>query len=309
MEQNAVTRRADSDLQRMRNVEVHQHSEVCVPTSVVPILPVEPTLSLPEVSINYQDSTISSHAKSCDFSTLRKSRLKCSKRNNGRNLKSREQFHGKRSQHFTEEDRCYLPPSKQFISEEKMAARMSHLSITNENTMASLQERWLQAKLKTKRQLEEIERRLSDSESDNDDDSNSDTRDGKPRQIQVSPELKMAMEKQEPLLPDSVVKSIANVCTELVLWKPPSSYISGTFNLSPNLDLVSTDKSDVPSSNNMKPSGSEASGLPSASIPKKQSDDTSHKCSFTDIVYGEISPSWTSVPDEFFDGVDDNMEF
>ncbi|XP_038054745.1 uncharacterized protein LOC119726983 isoform X2 [Patiria miniata] len=173
---------------------------------------------------------------------------------------------------------CYLPSRKQFLSEEKMAARMSNLSITNENKMASLQERWLQAKIHTKRQLEEIESRLSDSESDvesecdigttGDDTSKDHCR------IHVSAELKTALRQQEAFLPDSVVKSMSNICHQIVLWKPPSSFISDVINPSASQDLISKDRSDGQSNDTINPSAGQVHGLNDTA--NKHTADTSH---------------------------------
>ncbi|XP_038054744.1 uncharacterized protein LOC119726983 isoform X1 [Patiria miniata] len=216
------------------------------------------------------------HARSHDMNSGRKSRD--SEGDSGGNVKSRKRLHGKRSQQFVEEESCYLPSRKQFLSEEKMAARMSNLSITNENKMASLQERWLQAKIHTKRQLEEIESRLSDSESDvesecdigttGDDTSKDHCR------IHVSAELKTALRQQEAFLPDSVVKSMSNICHQIVLWKPPSSFISDVINPSASQDLISKDRSDGQSNDTINPSAGQVHGLNDTA--NKHTADTSH---------------------------------
>ena len=52
-----------------------------------------------------------------------------------------------------------LPPSKQFISEDKMAASMSNLRITGDNKMSTLEKRWKMATKDANRHFAEIESR------------------------------------------------------------------------------------------------------------------------------------------------------
>ncbi len=145
-----------------------------------------------------------------DINFIRKLRKR---EQNAQNMwKQRERVHGKRNQMSLEEDSYdELPPSKQFISEEKMAARMSNLRITGDNKMSTLEKRWMMASKDAKRHLAEIESRLSDSESDIESDlecNESGDRNGIYNHIEVSPELKTALSQKKGPLPDSIIKSM-----------------------------------------------------------------------------------------------------
>ncbi|XP_071790062.1 uncharacterized protein [Asterias amurensis] len=152
---------------------------------------------------------------------------------NAQNMwKQREHVHGKRNQMSLEDSYDELPPSKQFISEDKMAASMSNLRITGDNKMSTLEKRWKMATKDANRHFAEIESRLSDSESDIESDSEcKESGDNVYKRIEVSPELKTALSQKKGPLPDSIIKSMSSNCTQLVLWKPPSAYIDNIISL------------------------------------------------------------------------------
>ena len=68
MEQNIVTRHGDP-----QTVAAQQQTGVCVPRSIEPVVAVEPTLLLPEVSNAYQSQGLPfrTQAKSCELNAVR----------------------------------------------------------------------------------------------------------------------------------------------------------------------------------------------------------------------------------------------
>ncbi|XP_023232329.1 uncharacterized protein [Centruroides vittatus] len=122
-----------------------------------------------------------------------------------------------------------LKPPKQYISEEKMVARLNELHISNSNIAYDSQTPTLKNKnIETKRpfkSLEELEEMLSDESSEE-----SDPETGG---ITLSPELKKLVQS-DLFLAGSPLKELKEPSMAVVLWQPPGGIlpqkIKSTFN-------------------------------------------------------------------------------
>ncbi|XP_070571670.1 uncharacterized protein [Ptychodera flava] len=123
---------------------------------------------------------------------------------------------GKRHRSPLEDDN--EPHSKQFLTEDKMAARLGQLSISNDHCYSS-QFRF-NPLMKANPTFQEIEDRLQDSSEDESDDEIGPT--SKEVTVEITPELKNYLKNQQPVLPESITKTMNKPCTALMLWTPPT---------------------------------------------------------------------------------------
>lgn len=131
---------------------------------------------------------------------------------------------GKRSSISDDEDEgiSLQPVRKVFVNEEKMAARFDGLSLSN-NGMDQYHSISARSKVdNAKKLLEEIDSRLMDSDDEGEDDGKVKPTKLHGQSLQISDPLKKALkDSKTELLPDKIVKKIANPCTAMILWQPP----------------------------------------------------------------------------------------
>ncbi|CAH1233264.1 Hypp656 [Branchiostoma lanceolatum] len=111
------------------------------------------------------------------------------------------------------------PSSKMFLSEEKMAAHLNKLSISNDHTYVGMAR-----KSTTQDKNHVVIEDLSDDSSD-ECASSSDSDVGST--IQISPELQQGMQQVagERLLPEGLFEQLNRPCMDVVLWKPPGDFV------------------------------------------------------------------------------------
>ncbi|XP_019623665.1 PREDICTED: uncharacterized protein LOC109469572 [Branchiostoma belcheri] len=125
------------------------------------------------------------------------------------------------------------PSSKMFLSEEKMAAHLNKLSISNDHNYVGMttrlpgSSRLSPAQDKNRVIIED----LSDDSSD-EWTSSSDSEVGST--IQISPELQEGMKQVagERLLPEGLFERLNRPCMDVVLWKPPGDFVQSVINSS-----------------------------------------------------------------------------
>ncbi|XP_072043367.1 uncharacterized protein [Amphiura filiformis] len=124
------------------------------------------------------------------------------------------------------------PACKQFINEERMAARMNNLNISSGNSTqgSTFSSFWQAAPAHNSPRFEwqgsrklpsfaELESRLSDSDPSEDENE---------LRIEYAPELRKALRKRDSPLPEALAKQINPNCMQIVLWQPPGAILEET---------------------------------------------------------------------------------
>ncbi|XP_006817003.1 uncharacterized protein LOC102804966 [Saccoglossus kowalevskii] len=139
-------------------------------------------------------------------------------------------------------DSSYEPSEKQYISEERMAAELQQLSISNDHSYS--QEEVLHPKpyvKKGKETFSEIEKRLQD---ESDDEMVQTSSVDEDFVIELTPELKNLIKSKPSELPDSVFRKAIQPCNALVLWQPLGVLLDNTVKSTSSSDSPETDSSD-----------------------------------------------------------------
>lgn len=176
-----------------------------------------------------------------------------------------ERFHAsraKRKSSLSNNEGQDGPSTKQFLSEERMAARMHNLRISSDhNYQVNIMQRFLdsfnQASNSSERQI--------DYDDDDDEFENADgiqrRRDNLPVFV-LSSNVKEAMAKTEPIIPEAIYNQLSKPCLAVVPWKSPDDRLS----LSTGRKQVDGDKNESEPSNS---SSSSCTSLIMESIPEE----------------------------------------
>lgn len=167
------------------------------------------------------------------------------------------------------------PASKQFLSEERMAARMHNLRISNDhNYPVNVMQTFLD---------EFVVRRTPDhfeSQFANDDDgevgNNNESAQERPNNIPVfvlHPEVKDALNENQAnsIIPEAIYKQMSNPCLAVIPWKSPDEALNfPTESTSANQDKIESDFSCSQSSSSSSSSNSSRMSLVIESIPETE---------------------------------------
>ncbi|XP_078600388.1 uncharacterized protein LOC144875332 [Branchiostoma floridae x Branchiostoma japonicum] len=134
------------------------------------------------------------------------------------------------------------PSSKLFLSEEKMAAHLKKLSISNDHTYVGMATPPGSSSLSPTQDKNRVV--IEDLSDDSSDEWASSSDSDVDLTIQISPELQKGLQQVagERLLPEGLFERLNRPCMDVVLWKPPEDFVQSVLNSSssPNQRVIST---------------------------------------------------------------------